>query len=540
MLNPNLRFLSIWIETVVALLASLILFGCETPQNDATPLMFGANPQHTCVYEASGVKTFGGILWCLKMKAPIAIQLSALLVYKNNVVFVCRSKDRITQNWVMSVSGEDGKENWRFKSKKDIEPSIAIKGDTVIIGSDGVYAIDFSSGRQLWKFKTLGEVNCAPTIVEDTIYAISEGRNKVDTMTGEFVKASSILYALDFKSGTELWNYPMPKESRKVFLPPAFVGNTVYILSTDGLLSLNLSSKKVLWHYKDLSAPFVSAPSVKDSLIYFGTIRDTSLYAFSLNGKLKWQFKTSGYITSTPAIGDSALYFGSFDGYCYALSLLDGKELWKIKTKGKVKTSPTLANNILYFNSSDGALYAVDAATGKELWNFQMDYYPIASPGVGNGVVFCASADSTLIAITKNQGKAKFKKQNMMDVLPKSSKTYSKRGVAYYGSGEYQLCIQECNKAIKVDSTNKEASHHKGAAYFALDSLQEAITCYSKAIELDTSDASEYLQRAMVYFKKKEYASAIQDCDKALELDPKLDQATQYKHLANKALRKIQ
>ena len=60
--------------------------------------------------------------------------------------------------------------------------------------------------------------------------------------------------------------------------------------------------------------------------------------------------------------------------------------------------------------------------------------------------------------------------------------TYYSRGLAYRKLGQTQRAIQDCGKAIQLDSNYAEAYNNRGIAYANLDQYQRAIEDYDQAI----------------------------------------------------------
>jgi outer membrane protein assembly factor BamB len=84
----------------------------------------------------------------------------------------------------------------------------------------------------------------------------------------------------------------------------------------------------------------------------------------------KWPlpFQTGDRIQSSPFAKDNVIYVGSYDQHMYAINTLDGKMKWKYKTFGLIKSSPVLYDGILYFGSDDKFVYALDPTVGKPRW----------------------------------------------------------------------------------------------------------------------------------------------------------------------------
>ncbi len=89
-----------------------------------------------------------------------------------------------------------------------------------------------------------------------------------------------------------------------------------------------------LWKY-NIGASVDSSPTVgSDGTIYVG-LRDSSLYAFDVDGSLKWSYQTSGaiFITSPTLGADCNIYIGSHDQFVYVISPL-GSLQWRYYTAG--------------------------------------------------------------------------------------------------------------------------------------------------------------------------------------------------------------
>jgi len=109
---------------------------------------------------------------------------------------------------------------------------------------------------------------------------------------------------------------------------------------------------------------------------------------------------------------------------------------------------------------------------------------------------------------------------------------YNYRGRAYGMSGNYDLAIQDYNKAIELNPKYALAYTNRGFAYGRQGNSDLAIQDFTKAIKLDPNDAATYSNRGIAYSNrgvaysdKGNYDLAIQDYNKALELEPNLAEA---------------
>jgi len=110
-----------------------------------------------------------------------------------------------------------------------------------------------------------------------------------------------------------------------------------------------------------------------ETAMFRGDEKHSGIYssnAIADNPKVKWKFKTNGYVNSSPALAGDRLYAGSSDSNLYCLDATSGALIWKFKTNGIVNSSPAVVKGIVYFSSYDGNFYALDATNGNVKWKF--------------------------------------------------------------------------------------------------------------------------------------------------------------------------
>jgi outer membrane protein assembly factor BamB len=77
-------------------------------------------------------------------------------------------------------------------------------------------------------------------------------------------------------------------------------------------------------------------------VVYIGC-KDYKLYALKIaDGAIKWQFATTGIVTSSPLAYNDVIYVGSYDKYLYALDSSKGTVKWKSNINGQIDCSPVL------------------------------------------------------------------------------------------------------------------------------------------------------------------------------------------------------
>ncbi len=105
-----------------------------------------------------------------------------------------------------------------------------------------------------------------------------------------------------------------------------------------------------------------------------------------------------------------------------------------------------------------------------------------------------------------------------LELNPKLSAAYEKRGMLYYYQGKYNRAIQDFLRVTELEPSAPEAHRMLGLAYVEKGNLDEAIVNFTRAIELDPQLANAYSHQAKAYRLKGMAAVAIQDSTMAIEL----------------------
>ncbi len=105
---------------------------------------------------------------------------------------------------------------------------------------------------------------------------------------------------------------------------------------------------------------------------YLGST-DGHVYSYGeLAGKLRWSYKTGGFVYGSPAVWQQRVYVGSYDDCTFALDAATGAVLWKFHANWPdLEASASVVDGIVYFATlSSGALCGLDALTGKQVWTY--------------------------------------------------------------------------------------------------------------------------------------------------------------------------
>jgi eukaryotic-like serine/threonine-protein kinase len=264
---------------------------------------------------------------------------------------------------------------------------------------------NIKSGPELiWKYRTDAPVFSSPVIQNNILFAGS---------------TDSAFYALDLLTGKKLWAFKTGGEIRSA----ATVDTNIYFVSSDGNLYCLNETGKLIWFFKtdgekkyDFADYYYSSPILFNSVLYSGSGSGYIYAVNSVNGEMKWKYKTNNAVHSTPLVDSTGLYAGSFDGCVYALNINDGSLKWKFKTAGhmyfpagEVQGNPVSYKNSVFIGARDYNYYAIDKEKGYCRWNKVFTKGWVLANTVKDNELFIAGADERILAcIDPESGKVKW------------------------------------------------------------------------------------------------------------------------------------
>ena len=227
--------------------------------------------------------------------------------------------------------------------------------------------------------------------------------------------AEGRLVALDKTSGETIWRFDLrgeEEDERAIYGTPAVSGDTVYFGGYDSTLYALSLDGDLRW-LERVDGPIVGGVAIEDGLVVVGSEVEDPLnggegmvYAFATTtGERQWKFPVEGKVWSTPAISDGLVIFGSLDHRVYALSLDDGELEWRFETGGAVAASPAVSDGRAYVGSFDGVFYSLRTADGTEAWRYDgASSWFWAEALIVGGSVYAASLDGNMYALGADSG----------------------------------------------------------------------------------------------------------------------------------------
>ena len=269
---------------------------------------------------------------------------------------------------------------------------LVLADETLYVGTSRgeVVALDTADrGRVMWRFPRM-EDDSPPVAIYSTPL-VKDGRVYVGAWDGN-------LYVLDTMDGFELGNFPT---EGPIVGSVVAEGDLLFVGSSDGhLYAMNgnavddVEQPLVKWRFRT-QANVWAAPTVKDGVVYFGSL-DHHIYALEAEtGKLKWQFEAEGGITTSPLVLDGRVYVGALDRKLYALDATSGTKMREFDAKSWFWGGVATDGTTLYAPSLDGVLYALS----KDLelrWSFDLGAPIISTPAVIDDKVVVVSEEGVL------------------------------------------------------------------------------------------------------------------------------------------------
>jgi len=117
-------------------------------------------------------------------------------------------------------------------------------------------------------------------------------------------------------------------------------------------------------------------------------------------------------------------------------------------------------------------------------------------------------------------GEDKEKTARAPEMKTDNPEAYLRRGGAYLKKGEYDLAVQDFNKAISLDSKNSIAYTGRASAYYKKELYEKAIADCNRSLEIYSGSPETYAVRGDAYRGMSEYDLSIKDFNKAIEIDP--------------------
>ena len=313
---------------------------------------------------------------------------------------------------------------------------VSAVGGIIYVGSDNgnTYALNALSGKLIWAHYGWNMIMSNPLVVDGRVF-VSTGNayfNYANTML--YVKGErptrgpglNSMYALDAKTGKELWAYHFPGEA----MPTAvYDEGFLYIGTGDGhVYKLEAATGKLAWDVDLVSFVSMSSPVLAGEHFFLGGTNPNNFYALNKRtGKVAWKMTLPNLVSTgmgdcTPAyaeglvIQEATVETGDKEkpvaNVLLALDAGTGKIVWqkqfeKGPTPAAMKTATPMVADGRVFEGSPvcGEYLAFDLKTGRELWKVHLGAEIRGGGALAEGIVYLAYKAGDIAAIRIADGK---------------------------------------------------------------------------------------------------------------------------------------
>jgi len=297
-------------------------------------------------------------------------------------------------NWPM-INGNKERNSWA-KSENDLYPpfsysyiypvagktatNISFFDKTLYIGAEGtpntVYAYDFGSATQLWNFEipgTWGAIGCTPAVNDSLV--LCGGQDGLG------------LYALDRLTGAQRWL----TEIGSLYLKNPVVDDDLIYIVKDTLRCIYVEDGLKRWSFYLPESK--GTPTVDQEFVYF-VGHNHLMKIYKRTGAIRSSIANKGY---TIVVDNLSRYTCSTDSII-SREKATGARNWYYKISGVeaagVGNIIAIDNNYLCVSVwATGELYVLDKSTGSYLWHYAFSDVGVSTPTIANGVVYVVNGD---------------------------------------------------------------------------------------------------------------------------------------------------
>lgn len=264
------------------------------------------------------------------------------------------------------------------------------------------------------------------------------------------------------KDGKIIWSHLLSNEVVRS-TPTVTPSGVSYYADYNGLTSFDIVGN-IIWQKKvnknTDQIKHTSPTFAKDGTIYIGSENGNLSALNSLDGSVKWRFKTGANIRSTAVLDSKGnIYIASNDDYIYKLSP-SGKQLWKSYFADYTIGTPSIdeRRNTIYITGripgNTGVFSAFDMETGNLKWkNDTRANARLERGGTSialDGTIYAGGQDKKMVAYNPD-GSVKWQFSTEGDVF--SAPAIDDKGQIYFGDGQGFLYILNSDGQIAWKTT---------------------------------------------------------------------------------------
>ncbi len=263
-----------------------------------------------------------------------------------------------------------------------------------------VYAIDVKTGKQVWQYPA--EVN-SEIMFYATPVLVSNGQLLIGS-----AGTTHPLFSLDLATGKENWAVPFTNNKAAWQASPLVFNDKIYAPNTDGFLYILDMNGKEAADPIELGGALWSAPTTDGNLLYVSSL-DHHMHIIDPANDTDKSVDLGGAAPSSPAVASDGVYVGSFASTVEFITP-NGKQKTVAKAENWIWGSPVLDGETLYYADLKGNIFSLNIASGKQNWDAtKKNDAVVASLLLHGDQIYVATEAGNLIALDR-EGKTVWEK----------------------------------------------------------------------------------------------------------------------------------
>lgn len=207
-----------------------------------------------------------------------------------------------------------GEEMWRHPAEGEglgtITAPLAYDDGVIYVGSEegNLHLLEAETGEERCNFFASADIVASPVVSEGAVYIPTRG-NTI------FVRPAGAC------SGSVPGRLPLYGTETPVEMPPAIVGDVMYLPSGQFLYAIDLEDNSHLWSPStvDVDDVISAPPVVADGVVYIGTRSGLVRAVDGETGETLWEWTVGNFVRASPVVVDGAVFVAGGDGVVYAL-----------------------------------------------------------------------------------------------------------------------------------------------------------------------------------------------------------------------------
>lgn len=274
-------------------------------------------------------------------------------------------------------------------------PGLAADAERAYLSTgSAIYAIDLKTGKEIWRYPESGD---AKYLYFATAVLTEDGQLLIGSQGTE-----AAFVSINPATGKENWAEPFAGSKGIWVAPPLVFNDRIYAPNTDGFLYILGMDGSPAADAIEIGGALWSAPTTDGKLIYVVSLDHNLRVIDPVENTVSEPVNLGGAVPGSPFVTEDGAYVGSFASNVQFVTR-NGKSKVIAEATNWVWGAPLLDGETLYYADLDGNVFSFDIASGRQNWsNIKLDGPIIASPLVLGDQIYVATEEGTFFALDKD------------------------------------------------------------------------------------------------------------------------------------------